>query len=55
MTRRSRRLALIAVALAVIGFAAGVALYALRDNIVFFYSPTEVAEKSVQPGARLED
>jgi cytochrome c-type biogenesis protein CcmE len=53
LTRRSRRLALIAVALAVIGFAAGVALYALRDNIVFFYSPTEVAEKSVQPGARL--
>lgn len=53
MTRRSRRLALIAVALAVIGFAAGVALYALRDNIVFFYSPTEVAEKSVQPGSRL--
>jgi cytochrome c-type biogenesis protein CcmE len=53
LTRRSRRLALIAVALAVIGFAAGVALYALRDNIVFFYSPTEVAEKAVQPGARL--
>jgi cytochrome c-type biogenesis protein CcmE len=53
LTRRSRRLALIAVALAVIGFAAGVALYALRDNIVFFYSPTEVVEKSVQPGARL--
>ena len=53
MTRRSRRLALIAVALAVIGLAAGVALYALRDNIVFFYSPTEVAEKSVQPGSRL--
>ena len=29
------------------------ALYALRDNIVFFYSPSEVAEKAVQPGARL--
>jgi cytochrome c-type biogenesis protein CcmE len=53
LTRRSRRLALIAVALAVIGFAAGIALYALRDNIVFFYSPSEVAEKVVQPGARL--
>jgi cytochrome c-type biogenesis protein CcmE len=53
LTRRSRRLALIAVALAVIGFAAGVALYALRDNIVFFYSPSEVAEKSLRPGARL--
>ncbi len=53
MTRRSRRLALIAVALAVIGLAAGIALYALTDNIVFFYSPSEVAEKAVQPGARL--
>ncbi len=53
MTRRSRRLALIAMALAVIGAAAGIALYALRDSIVFFYSPTEVAEKAVEPGARL--
>ena len=53
MTRRIRRLALIAVALTVIGAAAGIALYALRDNIVFFYSPSEVAEKVVQPGARL--
>jgi cytochrome c-type biogenesis protein CcmE len=53
LTRRSRRLALIAVALAVIGFAAGVALYALRDNIVFFYSPTEIAEKAAPPGTRL--
>ena len=53
MTRRSRRLALIAVALTVIGAAAGIALYALRDSIVFFYSPSEVAEKAVQSGARL--
>jgi cytochrome c-type biogenesis protein CcmE len=53
LTRRSRRLALIAMALAVIGAAAGIALYALRDSIVFFYSPTEVAEKAVEPGARL--
>ena len=53
MTRRSGRLSLIATALAVIGAAAGIALYALRDNIVFFYSPTEVVEKAVQPGARL--
>ena len=53
MTRRSGRLSLIAAALAVIGAAAGLALYALRDNIVFFYSPTEVVQKAVQPGARL--
>jgi cytochrome c-type biogenesis protein CcmE len=53
LTRRSRRLALIAVALTVIGAAAGLALYALRDNIVFFYSPSEIAEKALQSGARL--
>ncbi len=53
MTRRSRRLALIAVALAVIGAAAGVALYALSDSIVFFYSPSEIAAKALRPGARL--
>ena len=53
MTRRGRRLSLVAAALAVIGAAAGIALYALRDNIVFFYSPTEVVQKAVQPGARL--
>ena len=53
MTRKGRRLALIGVALAVIAGAAGLSLYALRDNIVFFYSPTEILEKNVQAGARL--
>jgi cytochrome c-type biogenesis protein CcmE len=53
LTRRGHRLSLIAVALAVVGAAAAIALYALRDNIVFFLSPTEVVEKAVQPGARL--
>jgi cytochrome c-type biogenesis protein CcmE len=45
MTRKGRRLTLIAVALAVVGVAAGLALYALRDNIVFFYSPSDIVEK----------
>ena len=53
MTRRGRRLSLIAVALAVAGGAAGIALYALSDSIVFFYSPTEVVQKAVRPGSRL--
>ena len=46
MTRRGRRLALIAAALAVVGGAAGLSLYALSDSIVFFYSPSEVAQKA---------
>jgi cytochrome c-type biogenesis protein CcmE len=53
LTRRGRRLALIALSLAVVGAAAGLSLYALSDSIVFFYSPSEVAQKPVPPGARL--
>ncbi len=53
MTRRGRRLTLIAVALAVVGAATATALYALSDSIVFFYSPTEVVQKALRPGARL--
>ena len=53
MTRRGRHLSLIVLSLAVVGAAAGLSLYALSDSIVFFLSPSEVAEKAVAPGARL--
>ena len=53
MTRKGRRLVLIAVALGVVAGAAALALYALSDNIVFFYSPSEVLHKNVQAGARM--
>jgi cytochrome c-type biogenesis protein CcmE len=53
LTRRGRRLSLIALSLAVVGAAAGLSLYALSDSIVFFMSPSEVAQKAVAPGARL--
>ena len=53
MTRRSRRLTLIASALAVIGCAVGLGLYAMKDSLSLFLTPTEIAEKNVQPGARL--
>ena len=53
MTRKGRRLALIAVALGVAAAAVGLALYALNDNIVFFYSPSDILQKNVQAGARL--
>ncbi len=53
MTRRGRRLTLIGVALGVVACAAALALYALSDSIVFFYSPTEVLQKNLAPGARL--
>jgi cytochrome c-type biogenesis protein CcmE len=53
MTRKGKRLALISAALAVLAMAVGLVLFALRDNIVFFYSPAELAQKHVAPGTRL--
>ena len=53
MTRRGRRLSLIALSLVVLGAAAGLSLYALSGSIVFFLSPSEVVQKAVAPGARL--
>jgi cytochrome c-type biogenesis protein CcmE len=53
MTRKQRRLTLIGLALAILGLAAALALSALRDNIVFFHSPTEIAAKKIEPGSRI--
>ena len=52
MTRKQRRGVLIGLCLAVLGVAVGLVLYAMRDSIVFFYSPTEVAEMKIAPGTR---
>jgi cytochrome c-type biogenesis protein CcmE len=52
MTRKQRRLTLIGAALAVLGLAAGLVLYALTDSIVFFHGPTDVVEKGIRPGTR---
>ena len=53
MTRKGRRLTLIASALAVAAFAAGLMLVALRDNVVFFFSPTEILAKAIAPGTHV--
>ena len=53
MTRRQRRLVLIGAALGVLGLAAALVLSALKDSIVFFNSPTDVAEKQIPPGTRI--
>ena len=53
MTRKQQRLALILSGLAILGVATGLILYALRDTIVFFYTPSEVAEKHIGPGKRI--
>ena len=53
MTRKGKRLTLIGGAMAILGLAAGLMLFALRDNIVFFYTPSELAKKQTASGARL--
>ncbi|HEX2552053.1 MAG TPA: cytochrome c maturation protein CcmE [Microvirga sp.] len=52
MTRKQRRLTLIGFAGGVLALALGLVLYAMRDTIVFFHAPADVAAKGVQPGTR---
>jgi cytochrome c-type biogenesis protein CcmE len=52
MTRKQRRLTMIGGSLAVLAVAAALVLNAMRDSIVFFSTPTMVAEKHVPPGRR---
>ena len=53
MRRKTKRLVLVSGALGVAGVAAGLTLFALRDSVVFFYGPTEFAQKSPALGTRL--
>ncbi len=50
MTRKQKRLSVIAGLGAVVAVAFGLILFALRDQIVFFYSPTEMHEKAIAVG-----
>jgi len=52
MTPKRRRLWLLIGSLGTLGVAAALVLSALNDNLVFFYSPTQVAEKSLGPDRR---
>jgi len=52
MTPKRRRLWLLIGSLGTLAVAATLVLSALNDNLVFFYSPTQVAEKSPGPDRR---
>jgi cytochrome c-type biogenesis protein CcmE len=52
MTPKRRRLWLLLGSLGTLGVAVALVLTALNDNLVFFYSPTQVAEKNVGPERR---
>jgi cytochrome c-type biogenesis protein CcmE len=53
MTRKRRRLILIGGALGVLAVAVALMLNAFRDSVVFFNSPSDVAEKHIAPGTRI--
>ena len=53
MTRKQRRGVLIGTCLVVLGIAVGLVLYAMRDSIVFFYSPSDIAKMEITPGQRI--
>jgi cytochrome c-type biogenesis protein CcmE len=50
MKPRQKRLALILGGLAVLGVAAGLVLSAFQENLVFFYSPSQVANAEAPQG-----
>lgn len=53
MTRKRRRLLGVVLGLALLGVATGLVLAAFSDNLVFFYSPTDLHTKAVPEGRRL--
>jgi cytochrome c-type biogenesis protein CcmE len=52
MTRKQRRSALIATCLGVLALATTLVLYALKDKITYFRTPSDIAEQKVKPGQR---
>ena len=50
MTRKRKRLIFVLAGLALLGAATWLTLSALQDNLVFFYSPTDIYTKGVNAG-----
>ena len=49
-TRKKGRLYAVLAGLTMLGVAAALVLTAFEDNIVFFYSPTDITQKDLRPG-----
>jgi cytochrome c-type biogenesis protein CcmE len=50
MTRKQRRATLIGLAVGVFSLGVILTLFALRDGVLFFYTPSEARAKGVKPG-----
>ena len=53
MTRKQKRLSVIAGGLAFLGLAAGLTFYALGQKASYFYMPGDLASASLSPGQRI--
>ncbi len=53
MTRKRRRLYIVILGMLTLGVAAALVLSAFEDNIVFFYSPTDLATKDLPKDRRV--
>ena len=53
MTRKRRRLIALVVGLGLLGSATAMVLAAFNENLVFFYGPSELAEKAIPAGRRI--
>lgn len=52
MTRKQQRGLFASVGVGLLALAVGLALFALRDNIVFFYSPSDLVRADIAPERR---
>lgn len=50
MTRKRRRLYMVVAGMAVLGLAATLVLMSFEDSLVFFHSPSDLAESPIPPG-----
>lgn len=53
MTRKQRRGVMIALGVGVLSIASILVLFALRDTVVFFHTPSDVMEKNIATGQRI--
>ncbi len=53
MTRKQFRLTFIGCAMAIVGMAVGLGLYAFRGSVALFKSPSDIAENKIEAGTRL--
>jgi len=53
VTRKRRRLLALVVGLALLGAATAMVLAAFNQNLVFFYSPSDLAAQGIDPGRRI--